>query len=73
MSRCAVLLDNSPSVLSDQPVLIVDADASVRTMLATMFEFDGWRVMEAQDGNEGLTVALKVNPWAAVVGVLRAR
>jgi CheY-like chemotaxis protein len=55
--------------LADQPVLIVDDDASVRSMLARMFMADGWQVVEAEDGNEGLRVTLKIRPWAAVVDV----
>src|SRR5438067_2910853 len=65
----AALLDHRPSLAADQPILIVDDDASVRTMLATMFRADGWQVVEAEDGNEGLRVTLKIRPWAAVVDV----
>jgi hypothetical protein len=35
------VLDHRPSLAVGQPVLIVDDDASVRTMLATMFMADG--------------------------------
>jgi CheY-like chemotaxis protein len=38
-------------------------------MLATMFKSDGWDVVEAEDGHEGLRVTLKIRPWAAVVDV----
>ncbi|TMG32548.1 MAG: response regulator [Chloroflexi bacterium] len=38
-------------------------------MLALMLESDGWHVVEADDGNEGLNVTLKIRPWAAVVDV----
>jgi len=65
----AELLDHRLSLGVDQPVLIVDDDASVRSMLATMFMADGWQVVEAEDGNEGLRVTLKIRPWAAVVDV----
>jgi CheY-like chemotaxis protein len=63
------LVDHRPSPAVDQPVVIVDDDASVRSMLATMLMSDGWEVVEAEDGNEGLQVALKIRPWAAVVDV----
>ena len=53
----------------DQPILIVDDDPTVRTMLATMFKSDGWEVVEAEDGDEGLRVTLKIRPRAAVVDV----
>ena len=65
----AVLLDHRLSLAADQPVLIVDDDPTVRTMLATMFKSDGWEVVEAEDGDEGLRVTLKIRPWAAVVDV----
>ncbi|HEY9286583.1 MAG TPA: response regulator [Candidatus Dormibacteraeota bacterium] len=63
------MVDHRLLLAKDQPVLIVDDDASVRTMLATMFKSDGWQVVEAQDGDDGLRVALKSHPWAAVVDV----
>lgn len=50
-----------------RPVLIVDDDASVRSMLATMFMADGWGVVEAEDGDEGLRVVREISPWAAVI------
>ncbi|SRR6266576_6581644 len=62
-------VDLRPSA-ADHPVLIVDDDASVRTMLATMFKADGWEVLEAHDGDEGLNVTLKIHPWVAIVDVL---
>ncbi len=51
------------------PLLIVDDDPSIRTMLATMLKADGWQVVEAEDGDEGLNAVLKIRPWAAVVDV----
>lgn len=51
------------------PILIVDDDPSIRAMLATMFKADGWQVVEAEDGNEGLRMSLTIRPWAAVVDV----
>ena len=59
--------------MADQPVLIVDDDASIRTMLAAMFTSDGWNVAEAGDGDEGLNVTLKIRPWVAVVDVQMPR
>ncbi len=38
-------------------------------MLATMLKADGWQVVEAEDGDEGLNAVLKIRPWAAVVDV----
>ena len=46
---------------------LVDDDASVRSMLATMFMADGWGVVEAEDGDEGLRVVRELSPWAAVI------
>jgi CheY-like chemotaxis protein len=63
-----VAVDLGPMAAA-HPLLIVDDDASVRTMLATMFKSDGWHVLEAEDGDEGLKVTLKMRPWVAVVDV----
>lgn len=63
------MVEHRLSLAGDQPVLIVDDDASIRAMLAIMFKSDGWQVVEAEDGDEGLRVALKIRPWAAVVDV----
>jgi CheY-like chemotaxis protein len=52
-----------------QPLLLVDDDASVRTMLATMFKSDGWQVLEAENGDEALKVTLNIRPLVAVVDV----
>jgi CheY-like chemotaxis protein len=42
-------------------------------MLATMFKSDGWQVVEAEDGDEGLNVTLKIHPWVAIVDVRMPR
>src|SRR5688500_15127980 len=68
---------------SVQDVLVVDDDASVRSMLKFLFEDEGYRVREAADGAEAI-VELEAEPPACMVldlmmprvdglGVLRAR
>ncbi len=47
-------------------VLIVDDDASIRTMLAFVFDDAGYRVVEAADGTEALDV-LRTEPPALMV------
>ena len=64
-------------------ILVVDDDASIRTMLAYLFEDDGYEVREASDGAEALD-ALEADPPDCMVldlmmpnvdgvGVLQAR
>ena len=47
-------------------VLIVDDDASIRTLLAFVFDDAGYHVIEAADGKEALEV-LRANPPALMV------
>jgi diguanylate cyclase (GGDEF)-like protein len=42
--------------------LVVDADHAVRLALRAMLEEDGYEVAEAADGQEGLRVALEIQP-----------
>jgi CheY-like chemotaxis protein len=39
-----------------QTVLVVDDEASIREMLATVMELDGYRVLQAHDGRRALEV-----------------
>lgn len=45
-----------------QTVLVIEDDASIRRGLADALEFNGFRVQTASRGDEGLSMALKVNP-----------
>ena len=43
-------------------VLIIEDDADSRTTLARLFATDGWKVLEANDGDAGLELALHNRP-----------
>ncbi len=75
--------DEWPEQQTSNEVLIVDDDASIRTLLAFVFHDDGFDVAEAADGREAIE-ALRTSPPALMildlmmpevdgVAVLRAR
>lgn len=75
--------DEWPELQTSGQVLVVDDDASIRTLLAFIFHDEGFDVVEAADGREALEV-LRTSPPALMlldlmmpevdgVGVLRAR
>ena len=55
-----------PTPETTSEVLVVDDDASIRTMLAFVFEDEGFSVIEAADGGEALDV-LRTEPPALMV------
>lgn len=50
-------------------VLVVDDDPDVRTMLRTQLEIDGYRVMEAADGNQGWKMIQQYRPAVVIADV----
>ncbi len=83
MSMWEIGEDEWPDPATTGEVLIVDDDASIRTMLGFVFDDAGYRVTEAADGAEALDV-LRTDPPALMildlmmpgtdgVAVLRAR
>ena len=51
-------------------VLVVDDDPSIRLLLLTVFELDGWEVHEAPDGEAGLAAAAALEPDGVVLDVM---
>ncbi len=51
------------------PILVVDDEADVRTMLRTLFELDGYVVLDAEDGQEAWRIIKTRRPAVAVVDV----
>lgn len=51
-------------------VLIIDDDAHIRELLRYALEAEGLTVMEAQDGRQGLEVALKNSPQLLILDVM---
>ena len=52
--------DSAPKRMST--VLIIEDDADSRTTLAKLFATDGWKVLEANDGDAGLELAMHNQP-----------
>lgn len=75
--------DEWPEQQTSGQVLVVDDDASIRTLLAFIFHDEGYDVVEAADGLEALEVLRTAPPALMIldlmmpnldgVGVLRAR
>ena len=52
--------ESAPKPMST--VLIIEDDADSRTTLAKLFATDGWQILEAEDGDAGLELALHNRP-----------
>jgi signal transduction histidine kinase len=63
-------MNTDASVLAPRTILIVDDIAANIGILATRFEDEGWRVLVAQDGTEGLQRAHLVLPDVILLDVL---
>ncbi len=48
--------------MSSGTALIVEDNPSLRSVLALLLEGDGWSVLEARDGREGLALAQRSHP-----------
>jgi two-component system alkaline phosphatase synthesis response regulator PhoP len=66
MSSWEIAEDEWPDAGTTGDVLIVDDDASIRAMLAFVFDDAGYRVIEAVDGRDALEV-LRTEPPALMV------
>ena len=66
MSSWEIEEDEWPDPGTTGDVLIVDDDASIRTMLGFVFDDAGYRVVEAADGREALEI-LRTEPPALMV------
>jgi DNA-binding response OmpR family regulator len=51
-------------------VLVVDDDAPIRLLLRSVLELEGWEVLEAEDGEQGLALAASERPHAVVLDVM---
>lgn len=54
-------------------VLLIDDDKVIRMVLANALAKEGWRVLEAEDGQEGIQRALEDKPDAVVCDLLMPR
>ncbi len=55
---------------ADQVILVVDDDATVRDLLTRMLESEGFEVVTAASGSEGLLLAEKLHPAAITLDVM---
>ncbi|MAE67087.1 MAG: DNA-binding response regulator [Phycisphaeraceae bacterium] len=56
--------------MADPTVLIVEDDAAMQRGLKDNFEFEGYRVITASDGAEGLQSAIEVSPDLVVLDLM---
>jgi DNA-binding response OmpR family regulator len=68
--------DASPETTSveasgdDRCVLVVDDDAVLRRVVRAVLEADGFRVIEAHDGQQGLEMAASEQPSVVILDVM---
>ncbi|MEO6800805.1 MAG: response regulator [Rhodanobacter sp.] len=55
---------------SERPILVVDDDATTRSMLRRMLERQGWRVVEAANGVEGLARVEEARPSLVLLDLM---
>src|SRR5258706_9056813 len=51
---------------SMKTVLVIDDDADYRALMVEFLELEGWQVLQAEDGDEGIQMAQKHRPDAIV-------
>jgi DNA-binding response OmpR family regulator len=54
----------------DRCVLVVDDDAVLRRVVRAVLEADGFRVLEAHDGRQGLELAASERPRVVILDVM---
>jgi len=54
-------------------VLVVDDEAQVRLLLSLAFEFEGFEVALASDGDEAVTEAVRFGPDAVILDIMMPR
>lgn len=59
----------APGHRSGSPVLVADDDADIRIMLRTLFELDGFEVIEAEDGDVAWRIIQQQQPPVVVADV----
>lgn len=62
-------------VVADRPgsglrALVVDDEPTIRALMRTVLELDGWEVLEAEDGGQALALARAERPHGVVLDVM---
>ena len=58
---------------SPKKVLIIDDDAEYRQLIGEVLQMEGWRVLEAGDGEAGLELVSKERPDVVLLDLLMPR
>ena len=58
------------AAVEDRCVLVVDDDAVLRRVVRAVLEADGFRVLEAHDGQQGLKLAASERPSVVILDVM---
>ncbi len=64
------MTEASPAEADDRCVLVVDDDAVLRRVVRAVLEADGFRVIEAPNGQEGLEMAASERPRVVILDVM---
>lgn len=56
--------------MNESIIMVIDDEAEMRKMIRTFLEKDGYRVVEATDGTDALSLLPKVNPHLLIVDVM---
>ena len=62
--------ESTGSAVEDRCVLVVDDDAVLRRVVRAVLEADGFRVLEAHDGEQGLKLAASERPSVVILDVM---
>jgi DNA-binding response OmpR family regulator len=62
--------DATGAAVEDRCVLVVDDDAVLRRVVRAVLEADGFRVLEAHDGEQGLKLAASERPSVVILDVM---
>ena len=70
MSPRQVGREPQQEAVDDRCVLVVDDDAVLRRVVRAVLEADGFRVIEAHDGEQGLKMAASERPAVVILDVM---
>ncbi|MEO5813472.1 MAG: response regulator [Rhodanobacter sp.] len=65
-----VTVEKYLGLTSDHPILVVDDDATTRSMLRRLLERQGWKVVEAANGVEGLARVDEAKPSLVLLDLM---
>jgi signal transduction histidine kinase/DNA-binding response OmpR family regulator len=72
-SELAEMLDRYKTEKAERPVLVVEDEADARELIRRALEAEGWRVVEAQDGQEALRCVSQRRPALILLDLMMPR